>query len=452
MKKVDLPYKFTLRHYQVDPWNAILSYDFKRGIMVVPRRNGKDLLCWNALIAKALQRRALYYYVAPYYNQIRQIIWEGFDGTGRRFLDYIPKELVTNMTKLDMRIDLINGSQIKLQGSDAIDRIVGTNPYGVVFTEFSLHKPGAWDYLRPILAENGGWAVFNGTPRGMNHFFKLYELANKTGGQYDWFSQYLTRDDTGVPTLEAIEEDRRSGMPEALIQQEYYCSFSAGDVGSYYADYMGWLYDNGHITEVPWDPAREVHTSWDIGVNDHTAIWFWQSSRFGYLLIDYFEEREKQLAYYIKILNQRPYAYGMHFFPHDMQNKEFVGDGGETPKTRIERAAELGLECEETPRIPLEEGHDLVRAVLPKCFFDSRNCASGIQALRGYKKKYDQKLEAYSDTPVRNWAKHGADAFKTGAYHIDEIGQSHIWTAPKVVRAIQPQMHRTVSGLLIPAA
>lgn len=221
---IKLPYNFTHRDYQVEPWNAIMEPDFQRGCLVVPRRNGKDLLCWNAIIAKAMQRTGLYYYIAPFYNQVRQIIWEGFSGDGRRFLDYIPRDLIVNKTKVDMRIDLEGGSQIKLLGSDMIDRIVGTNPIGIVFTEFSLHKVEVWDYLRPILAENGGWALFNGTPRGMNHFFHLFERAKKDPG---WYTQYLTRDDTGVPTLEAIEADRRSGMSESKIDQEYYCSWVA---------------------------------------------------------------------------------------------------------------------------------------------------------------------------------------------------------------------------------
>jgi hypothetical protein len=222
MPSLQLPYKFKPRPYQEPMWDAILDPHFKRGIGVVPRRNGKDIVCWNATIAKAMQRKGLYFYMAPFYNQVRQIIWEGADGTGRRFLDYIPRQLIQSKTKLDMRITLINGSQIKLCGSDNIDAIVGTNPVGIVFTEFSLHKPEAWHYLRPILAENGGWAFFNGTPRGLNHHYQLYESAVKDTG---WFTQYLTRDDTGIPTLEAIEEDRRSGMPESLIQQEYYCSW-----------------------------------------------------------------------------------------------------------------------------------------------------------------------------------------------------------------------------------
>ena len=175
---INLPYEFQPRFYQADAWNSVMSPGFKRGILVHPRRTGKDILSWNLLICKAMQKPALYYYIAPYYNQVRQIIWEGF-AEDRRFLDYIPRELISNKTKLDMRIDLANGSQIKLQGSDAIDRIVGTNPYGIVFTEYSLHKPEAWDLMRPVLAENGGWALFNGTPRGLNHLYELYTAALK---------------------------------------------------------------------------------------------------------------------------------------------------------------------------------------------------------------------------------------------------------------------------------
>lgn len=123
-----------------------------------------------------------------------------------------------------MEIELINGSIIKLVGSDNVDSIVGTNPQGIIFTEFSLQKPEAWEYLRPILAENQGWAVFNGTSRGINHFYRMHKMAEKN---VKWFHQYLTRDDTGVPSLEAIQDDREAGMPESLISQEYYNNWSA---------------------------------------------------------------------------------------------------------------------------------------------------------------------------------------------------------------------------------
>lgn len=409
----------------------MLDPGFKRGLMVVPRRNGKDILCWNALIAKATQRVGLYYYIAPYYNQIRQIIWEGFDKDGRRFLDYIPDELVTSRTKIDMRIDLINGSQIKLQGSDEINRIVGTNPYGIIFTEFSLHKPAAWEYLRPILAENGGWAMFNGTPRGLNHFYELYTKANNDPG---WYTQYLTRDDTGIPTIEAIEEDRRSGMPEALIQQEYYCSFMSGEVGSYYGDLLQGLRQDGHFRAVPWDPRFYVFTAWDIGVNDDSAIWFAQLIENRINLIDYYEANNKGMQHYIKVCNNKPYIYGAHFAPHDIEVREW--GSGEDPQTRLEIAYDLGFEFETTKRYSLQDGHEKVRELLPRCFFDSAKTANGAASLMGYKRKWNEKLQAYSDTPERNWAKHGADAFRVLAHNTDKMDDIRHTSRPNVIRSV----------------
>lgn len=224
MRELTLPYNFTPRSYQDSLWQAMFSGNYKRGAVVLPRRNGKDLVFWNACIAKAFQRVGLHFYIAPFYNQVRQIIWEGADKEGRRFLDYIPRELIARKTQLDMKIELVNGSIIKLLGSDMIDRVVGTNPINIWFTEYSLHKPEVWHYLRPILAENGGEAWFNGTPRGLNHFYQLFEAAKRDPL---WYTLYLSRNDTGIPSLQAIEEDRRSGMPESLVQQEYYVKWTA---------------------------------------------------------------------------------------------------------------------------------------------------------------------------------------------------------------------------------
>lgn len=444
MKTITLPYGLDLREYQQEAWNTFLAPDFMRGIQVWPRRNGKDLVDWNVLIAKAMQKPALYYYIAPYYNQVRQIIWEGFSGE-RRFLDYLPYEIVKNKTKLDMRIDLVNGSQIKLQGSDAIDRIVGTNPYGIVFTEFSLHKPEAWEYLRPILAENGGWAIFNGTPRGMNHFFDLFTYANSSQGTYRWLSQLLTRDDTGSPTLEAIEEDRRSGMPEELIQQEYYCSFTSGSVGSYYADIINKIRAEAHITRVPYEPRLPVYTAWDLGRNDATAIWFIQSLGREYRVIDYYEENGKSLQYHIKKIKERHYTYADHFGPFDLEVVDYTADDD---LSRREKAAALGVDFTTIPRHPLEDRHDAVRDILWQCYFDSAKTSQGLAALQGYQKKYDAKNQAYADTPLRNWAKHGADSFgqfAMGQNYMDNDFSRQI-IRPKSIRAYTPRIIRAMAA------
>jgi hypothetical protein len=213
------------RDYQKSTWNYMLQEKpGLRGVTVWPRRNGKDLTAINILAAKAIQRKGLYYYIAPFANQVRSIIWDGSDGSGKRFLDYIPPEIITRKLDQQMKIWLSNGSLIHLVGSDNPDAVVGTNPLGIVFTEFSLHKPGIWGYMRPVLAENGGWALFNGTPRGMNHFYDLAKMAEENP---DWFYERLTCIDTGYPSLQEIDAERKAGMPESLIEQEFYVSWSA---------------------------------------------------------------------------------------------------------------------------------------------------------------------------------------------------------------------------------
>ena len=195
-----------------------------RGLTIWPRRNGKDLIALNILVAKAVQRVGLYLYIGPLHTQTRQIIWLGGDDEGRKFLDYLPPAIIKTKRNSQMEIELINGSMIKLVGSDMYDSLMGLNAMGCVFTEYSLQRPEAWDYIRPMLANNGGWALFNGTPRGLNHMHGMAKMAEKNP---KWFYQYLTRDDTGFPTLEAIAEDRAGGMRESLIEQEYWCSWDS---------------------------------------------------------------------------------------------------------------------------------------------------------------------------------------------------------------------------------
>jgi len=224
-KQITLPHGFVPRPYQ-DPAISYILSGGKRAFWCIHRRAGKDLSCWNLMIMMAHKRKGVYYYFLPTFAQGKRIIWDGIDGGGKAFLDYIPRQLVAAKNATEMKITLLCGSVIQIVGTDHYDSIMGTNPVGCVFSEYSLQDPLAWDYIRPILTENGGWAVFNGTPRGLNHFFDLYRTAleNPT-----WYCAKLSVKDTGVLTDEQIDMERQSGMPEPMIQQEFYCSFHASD-------------------------------------------------------------------------------------------------------------------------------------------------------------------------------------------------------------------------------
>lgn len=221
IKDITLPHNYQPRNYQLPVLRALDS-GIKRAVCVWHRRAGKDKTFLNYTIRCMYERVGVYYYFFPTYSQGKKILWDGIDKEGKPLLDHFPEPLVASKNATEMKITLWNGSLFQVIGTDNYDSIVGTNPIGCVFSEFALQDPLAWGYIRPILAENGGWAIFPYTPRGFNHGYDLYQMAEMN---LNWYSEKLTVDDTQAITSQQVEEERQSGMSESLIQQEFYCSF-----------------------------------------------------------------------------------------------------------------------------------------------------------------------------------------------------------------------------------
>jgi hypothetical protein len=260
---VTIPHKFSPRPYQL-PFLRAMDSGAKRAVLVWHRRSGKDLTTWNYTVKRAAETPGLYFYFLPTYTQAKKVIWDGIDArTGIRFLDHIPRELRTQKpNETEMKVELRNGSIIQLIGADNIDRIVGTNPIGCVFSEYSLMKPNVWDYIRPILAENGGWAVFIYTPRGMNHGWKLLQQGKEDG----WFVQVSPVEETQAIPSEVLESERKQ-MPQDLYEQEYQCKFVEG-AGAFFrgVDRNVWSGDlvpaPGHSYRLGVDLAK--HQDWTV--------------------------------------------------------------------------------------------------------------------------------------------------------------------------------------------
>ena len=376
----------------------------KRAVAVWHRRAGKEKTFINYMARCCFQRIGTYYYIFPTYNQARKVLWDGRDKTGFPFMGHVPAKLVSKKNEAEMRMELVNGSAIQLIGSDNIDSIVGTNPVGVVFSEYALQDPRAWDYLRPILRENDGWAIFDYIPRGKNHGYTLYQMAKDNP---EWFAEILTVDDTRALPLSAIEAERRDGMSEELIQQEYYCSFEGVQVGAYYGKQIKQAEDEGRITTVRYEEGIGVETWWDLGVGDSTSIWFTQTIGREVRVIDYLEASGEGLPFYAKALQSKPYIYSSHNAPHDIHVRE-LGSG----RSRIETALSLGIAFKTVPNIGLDDGIEASRTFLNRCWFDKTRCERGLDALASYHKDYDDKAKTFRSQPKHDWSSHGADAFR----------------------------------------
>lgn len=433
---VDLPHRFRPRPYQQTLWQQMVMENVRRAVVVWHRRAGKDKTYFQIAVAKAQQRVGTYWYMLPKTSQARKVIWQGRgkdnvagdEVGGIAFLEHIPPELVKSVNNTEMFIEFHNGSILYVMGSDNYDNYVGGNPLGVVFSEWSLCDPSAWDYIRPILAENGGWAMFCYTPRGRNHGYDLYRVAKKAPDR--WYLSLLTADDTrdeaGNPiiTPEIIENERADGMAEDMIEQEFYCSFDAAQPGVIFAAEMKKARAESRIGHVPVEAMIPVHTFWDWGIGDDTAVWLVQIVGKEIRMVGFYKNNGQKLEHYLKwceawLRDQGEVVWGYHVGPHDTNVRSL-----QTGKTLWQIAKDLGYEFLVVPRVTDKKlSIDALRRVFARLWFSEDACNEhhGLDALETYRYEWDEKRKVFKKTPHHTWASNPADALQQLGLWVDQV-------------------------------
>lgn len=410
---LELPNGWEPRGYQLPLWQY-LEHGGKRADVAAHRRWGKDDVALHFAATQMAQRPAMYWHMLPEAAQARKAIWDAVNPhTGRKRIDEaFPLEMRRRTRDQEMQIELLNGATWQVVGSDNYNSLVGSAPAGIVFSEWSLAKPQSWTYMRPILAENDGWAIFIWTPRGRNHATTAFEARERDP---EWFTLRSPAVETGVfsdaqlaqEKAELISENGKDDG-EAMFRQEYLVDFDAATPGAYYGSMLKDAQDQGRITSVPYDPSLRVTTSWDLGIDDYTSIWFFQEFGRELRAIDYFETSGEGLQSIVaQAIASKPYIYANHHLPHDVMVRE-LGAGG---KSRYETLQGLGVRpiivgAAQDP----EERINAARAIIPITVFDAEKCAVGLNHLRRYRKRWNKSTNSYTG-PLHDQASHGADSF-----------------------------------------
>lgn len=378
-------------------------------VLVVHRRGGKTVACINDLLKAAgtsQRERPRFAYIAPQLKQAKTVAWDYLKHYGLRFPGATAHES-------ELRLDLPTGAQVRLYGSDNPDALRGIYLDGLVMDEAADVSPRLFnEILRPALSDRQGWCVWIGTPKGQNDFFDLWQTARHEPDRY--FTLMLRASQTGLVDRDELEDARRMMTPEQYAQ-EYECSFSAAIVGAYYGREMQAAEDEGRITRAVYDPGLEVHTAWDLGISDHTSIWFYQQAGFETRMVDYYAANGFGLDHYAKVLQERGYRYGRHHLPHDVEVKE-LGTG----RSRLETLRGLGIQADVVRKLSVEDGINAVRRILPRCWFDQDKCEEGIKALRQYRREWDDVRKVFYERPLHDWASHPADSFRYLAVSLAE--------------------------------
>lgn len=394
--------------------------------LVAHRRAGKTVACVNEAIIRALyskKNRPRYAYIGPLLKQAKKIAWEYLKEYSRGIQAKKPSE-----SELSIRLST-NDAEIGIYGADNPDAFRGQYFDGVILDEYGDMSPSIWrKVLLPTLADRQGWAVFIGTPKGKNHFYDIFQRSlgkavqteDGPGQDYlsvqSWYNFCLRASESGIlPPDELLLQ--RGEMTEDEYLQEYECSFDAAVIGTYYAAIILNLEQKGQINDlVDYDPDFPVHVISDLGYTDSSAFWFWQERRDGIAVIDYEEANSQALPYYFELLHSKGYKYGKIWLPHDARAKSL-----QTGRTTVEQFLDQRFPTFDPdaprvidiwPRVALQHGIDAARMILPGCHFNRARCGTGIEALRAYRRQYNEERKVFMDVPIHDWASHGSDAFR----------------------------------------
>jgi phage terminase large subunit len=388
-------------------------------VLVMHRRAGKTVAAVNHLIrASLLNPDTKYAYIAPTYKQVKNIAWDNL----KEYARVIPG---VKFNESELRCDFPNGSRITLFGADNPDSLRGITLWGVIFDEYSQQPSNIWtEIISPTLSSTQGWAIWIGTPKGKNAFYRLYE---DNINDPDWYTALLRASESGVLPESELAIQRKN-MSEDEYLQEYECSWEASIKGAYYAREIQKAREENRIAVVPHEPMVPVHTWWDLGVGDETTIIFIQNTGWQWRVIDCYTATGEGFQHYAQILKDKGYYYGKHFAPHDIAVRML----GETAMTRLEIARKLGIvfetkvvgdkETTVVPMLSVDDGINALRMRFKSLWFDAEKCALLLDALTHYRKKWNDSMGRFDEKPHHDWSSHFADAMRYWAVTpLDEI-------------------------------
>ena len=394
--RVVIPYRprkaFMPFHNRTQRWACLVAH----------RRAGKTVAAVNDIIRAAITyqgERGLFAYICPFRSQAKSVAWQYF----LEFADPI----IQSKNEQELLITLINGTQIRLAGSDNGDALRGLGLSGVFCDEYADWKVGVWgNVIRPALSDKQGWAVFASTPKGHNHFYDIFQLATRFPSE--WFLLRLPASTSNLlPQSELAAA--RAQLSEDQYLQEMEVSFEAAILGAFYGKEMREAEQQGRICQVPYNPDLPVYSSWDLGYRDDMAIWFYQMARDEIRVIDFYAVSGADIHDIAAVVLQKGYEYKRHYLPHDARAKSL-----QTGKSIVEQlAAYLDVgKLAVVPDIGVQSGIQAVRLTLPHVWFDKERCRDGIEALRQYQREYDEDKKAFRQTPRHDWTSHPSDAFR----------------------------------------
>jgi hypothetical protein len=358
---------------------------------------GKTVAIVNDLIIGALECAfpdPQLAYVAPTFGQAKRIAWE--------YLKRFAQPLLDQVHESDLRVTLKNRAKIFLLGAEKADNLRGMYLDGAALDEHAQMRPSVESaIILPCLSDRNGWLLRSGTPRGKNHFYDAYNFSANTPGE---FSMLVKASQSGIIPASELAI-LRARMDPSDYEQEYECSWTASLKGAIYGTEMENAENEGRVGDYELDPALETHVICDLGYTDDTVLVFFQKSRSQILIYEVYINNESEWDVYLDEMEARDVTEV--YLPHDARAKNL-----QTGRSIVEQTIRRGYRPRLVPDHKLRDGISATRKLLPFVFWNRPLCSGAIEAMKSYRRVWDDKLGCYRDRPLHDWASHTADAIR----------------------------------------
>jgi len=388
------------------------------------RRAGKTVALVNDVIVGALQcplRKPQLAYVGPTFTQAKRIAWMYLKDYSEKYWSKPPSES-------ELKVTLHGDRTIYCLGADNPDSLRGMYLDGGVGDEYALWRPSVFTaVIRPALSDRNGWWVFASTPRGKNLFYRTHRQAET---DKDWFALTLKASESGIISAEELVDLRKDMDPEEFAQ-EYECSFDAALKGAIYAEEVNTLfYDKRASANSLYDPNLPTHVVFDLGFTDSTVAIWWQEANDGTIRIVNVEATQgKDIFHHIERISQftTQGELGDVWLPHDARAKNL-----QTGRSIVEQFLENDIRPQIVPNHKVRDRISAARKLFPRIHIDADVGDDLIEALKGYRRKWDENLLVFSDTPLHDWCSDYADSFGyMCVVAVQKYGTTEADTSPK---------------------
>lgn len=318
---------------------------------------------------------------------------------------------------LDTEIRGKNGTLFVFTGlqSHTVDSIKSFEGADIVWVEeaHSVSKK-SWDTLIPTIRKDGSeiWVTLNPDMDTDDTYVRFISAPSDD----TWLCEVNWRDNPWFPDVLAAEREKAE---RSMLKDDYEHIWEGKPrrvaAGAIYRYEIEALFAEKRICPVPYDPLRPVHTVWDLGWNDAMTIIMVQRGPHDVRVLDYIEDSNRTLDWYVAQLEKRPYRWGTDYLPHDGRTRNF-----QTGKSTEEMLRAMGRKPSVLAATSVEEGIKAARVVFPRCYFDTAKTARLIECLKRYRRDTHQKT-GEPTAPLHDEYSHGADAFRYLGQAVDAM-------------------------------